>query len=346
MLSRKIFHWTLLLFGLLALSASAQEDHSLWETDFDQAVKKAEETGKDLLVDFSGSDWCVWCKRLDGEVFSQPAFKEWAPEKFVPVLLDFPRTKSVPNAEKNRALMEKYKIQGFPTVLLMDSQGKPYAQTGYMEGGPTAYIPHLELLKEAYGKVKTQVDTLSKAQGEDFLLAMKGFFRFLDTLGSEGLDFSQNFGIAFPDLGKVLARAFEADPDNARGVKLEAAVFLLSMGDADEAVRKAVEELDPKNEGGNLEKLLAMDLESKNPRSPEDAALIVQRVQGFLGDKTFKNKEMEAWAVFMAGYASMEGLNDETKAKEFFERVIALQPEGGRWADNARKMLDRLGSEG
>jgi protein disulfide-isomerase len=127
----------------LTLSAFAKTG---WEDDFAKGLAKAKETGKPALVDFTGSDWCIWCKRLDEEVFSKKEFKDYVKDKFELVMVDFPQLRPLPKkkAEANQAVAEKYKIQGYPTVLVMDGDGKVLAKLGYMEGGPKAFIAELE----------------------------------------------------------------------------------------------------------------------------------------------------------------------------------------------------------
>jgi thioredoxin-related protein len=120
-----------------------------WMTDFEMAKKKAVNEGKDLLINFTGSDWCGWCIRLDEEVFSQQVFVSEAPTRFVLVKIDFPRKTSLPSKLKkqNDRLAKDFQIQGFPTIILADSTGKPYAKTGYQEGGAMAYLQHLAQLR-------------------------------------------------------------------------------------------------------------------------------------------------------------------------------------------------------
>ena len=67
-----------------------------WLTSYDDAVAQAEATGKPILADFTGSDWCGWCIKLDKEVFSTSAFKEWASENVILLVVDFPRSKTLP----------------------------------------------------------------------------------------------------------------------------------------------------------------------------------------------------------------------------------------------------------
>ena len=119
-----------------------------WLTDLAAAKKLAAEKNLPILVDFSGSDWCGWCIKLDKEVFSQEAFKAYAAENLVLLLLDFPRRKELPaeQRQQNNMLMKQYGVEGFPTVLLLDKDGKEIARTGYQEGGPEAYVKHLKEL--------------------------------------------------------------------------------------------------------------------------------------------------------------------------------------------------------
>ena len=148
---------------LFAQIASAA--HEGWVTDFEKAKQEAAASKKDILIDFTGSDWCGWCIRLQKEVFSEAAFKDSAPKNFVLFEADFPqKTQLSPELQKqNDALQKQFNVKGFPTILLLDSAGRPYAQTGYQKGGADAYLAHLETLRatrvkrdEAFAKAETQ----------------------------------------------------------------------------------------------------------------------------------------------------------------------------------------------
>ena len=125
--------------------APEQASEALWLTDFEQAKQVAAEKKRPILVNFSGSDWCSWCIRLDKEVFSQAIFKQYAGEDLVLFVADFPRGKKLPDKVRlqNEALAEKHGVRGFPTVLLLDAAGKTVATTGYRPGGAEAYVAHL-----------------------------------------------------------------------------------------------------------------------------------------------------------------------------------------------------------
>ena len=135
----------LMILAAVAIAASAVASEG-WETDFEKASAKAKAEGKHMLLDFSGSDWCGWCIKLDEQVFSKKAFKDYAEKELVLVLVDFPQSKPQSDALKkqNDALQKKYKIRGFPTVIILDSEGKQVAKTGYQAGGPEAYVAHLK----------------------------------------------------------------------------------------------------------------------------------------------------------------------------------------------------------
>jgi len=120
-----------------------------WLTSYEEAQKQAQAKNRLLLMDFTGSDWCGWCIMLDKEVFSKPEFKEYASKNLVLLELDFPRKKQMPPeiTAQNERLAMKYGIQGFPTVVVFDSSGKPLGALGYQAGGPQAFIATLEKLR-------------------------------------------------------------------------------------------------------------------------------------------------------------------------------------------------------
>ena len=140
----KLQRFLLIIVGL-ALASSARAD-LIWHTDLAAAKVQAAKEGKQLLLEFTGSDWCFYCQKLDDEVLSTEAFADHA-QHFVLVRLDYPQKKILPAAEKrqNETLEAQFKIEGFPTVILCDAAGHElHRATGYdPEQGPKAYLLEL-----------------------------------------------------------------------------------------------------------------------------------------------------------------------------------------------------------
>jgi protein disulfide-isomerase len=130
------------------LQAGAAE----WLTDLPKAQAKAKAEKKLVMLDFTGSDWCGWCIKLHKEVFSKPEFEEYANKNLVLVEVDFPRAKQQTEELKqaNQKLQQKYGIEGYPTLILLNGEGTKVAQSGYVQGGAKAFIADLE--KKLKGK--------------------------------------------------------------------------------------------------------------------------------------------------------------------------------------------------
>jgi thioredoxin-related protein len=186
---RRFFAVVALCLSALSLSAA----DAVWLTDLDEGMKVAKAEKKAILVDFTGSDWCGWCIRLKKEVFDQKEFAA-VTKDFVLVELDYPQKKKQPADEKakNKALAEKFSIEGFPTIMLLDANGEPFAQTGYVAGGPAMYLPHLaELLKantaegrKAFAQAKKD-EGLVRAYSAELETILTPFFEKKDLAGGE-----------------------------------------------------------------------------------------------------------------------------------------------------------------
>lgn len=127
-------------------NGQASSDNLDWKENLEQAVAQAKKENKAVLVNFTGSDWCIWCKRLNSEVFTQKEFEDYAKNNLVLVKLDFPKDIPQTNETKlyNNTLAQKFGIQGFPTILIMNSKGDLVAKTGYQPGGPAKYVDHIK----------------------------------------------------------------------------------------------------------------------------------------------------------------------------------------------------------
>lgn len=147
---KKILMFALvLLLGVNCFAAGKD-----WMDDLDKAVKVAQKSGKLILVDFAGSDWCPACMMLEKEVFKTKEFKEFAKDNLVLVLIDFPKGDIISKKRRavNEKLARKFKIQYFPTVYLLDSKGKTIAELDYNGDGPKNFI---KLVKSKMPKKKS-----------------------------------------------------------------------------------------------------------------------------------------------------------------------------------------------
>ena len=133
---------------LIGITASAESN---WVTDYKKAQEAAKAGKKLMLLDFTGSDWCGWCMKLDKEVFSTPEFQNYASRNLILVKLDFPRRRPQTEALKkqNEQLAQKYGIQGFPTIIVLNGQGEKVGELGYMDGGPSPFLAKLETLPKS-----------------------------------------------------------------------------------------------------------------------------------------------------------------------------------------------------
>jgi protein disulfide-isomerase len=144
-----------LLLGLAAAICLSASDLALadssWETDLKKAQESAKTQKKLLFIDFTGSDWCGYCVRLDRDILSRPQFQEYASKNLVLMEVDFPRRKEQSHEIKmqNQRLARQYDIQGFPTIVVLDGEGQTvWRYDGYFSDGPEAFIAALEKLRK------------------------------------------------------------------------------------------------------------------------------------------------------------------------------------------------------
>lgn len=123
----------------------ANGEQVIWQTDYAAALNQAKAENRRVFLFFTGSDWCSWCMRLNKEILSTPEFARYSKEKLILVEVDFPkkRPQSASLKAQNAKLFKRYKIEGYPTVIVLDSTGKKIDELGYQEGGPAPFISRL-----------------------------------------------------------------------------------------------------------------------------------------------------------------------------------------------------------
>ena len=140
-----------ILFTLLLLISCFGQAQN-WQTDFEQAKKIATDQDKNIIIVFSGSDWCAPCIKLDKNIWQSDAFKNQSANDWILLKADFPRKKanelSKDQTAHNRKLAEKYNIEGsFPLVVLVDKNGKVLGKMGFKNVSPEEYIKMIHALE-------------------------------------------------------------------------------------------------------------------------------------------------------------------------------------------------------
>jgi len=140
---------SLMLSALLILSAAPAParggEGARWHISYNEAAARAADLRRPLLLEFTGSDWCDWCRSLKTEVFDTPEFAAWSEKTVVLVEVDFPRNRSLDAnlLAQNNKLAERfanYLVDGYPTILLLDPTGtRVIGELGYLDGGPAVW---------------------------------------------------------------------------------------------------------------------------------------------------------------------------------------------------------------
>jgi len=144
---KKIVFAVLACWTLLQVQAA----ETTWLTDLPAAQAKAKAENKMVLLDFTGSDWCSWCMKFKKEALDTTKFKDYAEKNLILVELDFPHNKaqSADLKKANAALGGKYKVDGYPTYVVLSKDGAEIGrQEGYAAGGAEAFIAKLESFKK------------------------------------------------------------------------------------------------------------------------------------------------------------------------------------------------------
>jgi thioredoxin-related protein len=308
--------------------------------DWDVAAKAAKESGKDLLVDFTGSDWCGWCIKLDEEVFAHDAWKTAIAADYVLCALDFPNgdeaKAKVPNPARNEELREKYGVNGFPSILLMTADGELYARTGYQAGGPENYLKHLSQLRAAGRPNLEEIARLEKqvAEAKDATAKASALDAVIGKLEQEAAD------SPFAARLSVLARqALEAGGDAARRLRALKAIY--AAGKADAALNDMARAADPKNELGLLERVVLAEMATLD--SPEKVPPFAKKIDELDGFGPLKDMKVAFELYMNAAFFNVRFLKDPVAAKKYAAKVKAT---GQPIPPPAQRVLDQIEKDG
>lgn len=133
--------------GLTQNTTAYLPENAGWLTSIDDAFAKSKKTGKPIMANFTGSDWCGWCHKLSAAVFTQEEFKKWAAKNVILLELDYPRRKVLPDAirAQNANLQQAFKVSGYPTIWVFDlDKDTKTNQYNIRALGKTGYTPTVQ----------------------------------------------------------------------------------------------------------------------------------------------------------------------------------------------------------
>ena len=152
---------TVFSVSMLAQDTEFKAGHEGWLVDVNEAYELHKKTGKPIMANFTGSDWCGWCKRLSASVFNKDEFKAWAEENVILLELDFPKRKQIPEKyrQQNASLQQAFQVRGYPTVWIFELNNNP--ETGEVQITPlgkTGYQPTVAEFTDGVEKIIAQAD--------------------------------------------------------------------------------------------------------------------------------------------------------------------------------------------
>jgi len=334
-------------FALALTTTFATASGDGWMTDFAAAKKKAASEKKDLLVDFTGSDWCGWCMKLNKEVFQHDAFKKGVADKFVLVEIDFPRDKSKQSdalQKQNAELQKSYQVAGFPTILLMDSQGRPFANTGYRAGGPEKYLEHL---KELQSKRIKRDEALAAAEKLSGVAKAKALVAVLEDLPEDYLGHYQSIIDEIAKLDPKDESGFVAQQKKKQARKeLEQQLTTAMRSGKSETAPAIIDKFiaDQKLEGKEKQDILKIKLQINvgNVMRTGDVDKAVALVDTYITDNKVSGEEKQEVLGYKIGpYLNAKKFDQATKV---LDDIIAINPESrtAKFAEQFKPKLKQM----
>ncbi|GAA0539062.1 thioredoxin family protein [Chitinophaga japonensis] len=132
---------------LLLILSSATCVHAQLLKDPEEAFLKAQQSGKEVLLIFSGSDWCIPCIQFNNKILADTAFQHFAQDKLVLLEADFPQRRRIPASLRSQyeSLAAEFNPEGaFPRIVLLTPGKKLLAQVPFIQQSPPDFIAEVQ----------------------------------------------------------------------------------------------------------------------------------------------------------------------------------------------------------
>ena len=299
------------------VAAAQPSDTIQWRTNFKETVELAEEQNLPIILSFSGSDWCGWCMKLHKEVLDTPAFIAATKDKFLFVEVDFPQSKTLSKEIKaqNEALLQKFNVPGFPTIIVLSPNQKTIATSGYQTGGGAKYA---EFLINHRDKAAMLEQALNQLKSPTFSCTE------LETLYKQAKELGRD-----DDASALLEKGLQ-DTSNTFFLREKySALEDSGLWESQQArdVRKALVILDPNNEQGSQYFIAVVDFEhySKTATPQTDSQKIITPFVNYLRRFGAEDKG-NAWRMQMILAGFLSSKNRTNEALKYAEQAHANAP--------------------
>lgn len=111
-----------------------------WQPNYNAAVSSARSSAKPILILFTGTNWCPACIKLERDVLTKPEFAQIVGDKFIFLKAEFPSNSAdAIQASPFKFLLDRYRVEGFPTMIVINPDGQVLFTVNYQAKGPNEY---------------------------------------------------------------------------------------------------------------------------------------------------------------------------------------------------------------
>ena len=287
-----------------------------WTTNYQEAQELSKKSGKPLFLFFTGSDWCGWCKALDKEVLTSEAFSSLVGNTFIFMKIDFPIYTSLDDATKkqNEDLKEKFEIKGFPTIVLVSSEGHQMGILGYKAGGGKSYAEYLLKLVKNQDQFKQGMKTLQKQD----LASLESLYKQASKMGMH----TEEKAIIAAALQKGGSTFFLTESYRQFAHDGE------SNSEPAQNIKKKLQNQDPDNKTGVHYQIAVIDFEAQAENLPQqtDANSTIKPLQDYL-QQFGANDSENRWRIEMTISQVLRSKNQNNEALAYAKSSLEHAPE-------------------